>query len=119
VHDRFGRKQQDQQRRDRHRAQGQDRPIEHHADEHDRDHDERALGCDLRAGKDEIERGDDERGERSPFLDRRPVREPGDEREDGAHDADAMGISGVLCFPDSAMGSKGEAAQPWPPMRSC
>ena len=86
MHDRFGRKQQDQQRRDRDRAQGQDRPIEHHADEHDRDHDEGALGCDLRAGKDEIERGDDERGERSPFLDWRPVRQPGNEREDRAHD---------------------------------
>jgi hypothetical protein len=86
VHDRFGRKHQDQQRRDRHRAQGQDRPIEHHADEHDRDHDERALGCDLRAGKDQIERGDEERAERSPFLDWRPVGQSGNEREDGAHD---------------------------------
>jgi hypothetical protein len=86
VHDCFRREQQHQERCDRHRAQGQDRPIEHDADEHDRDHDERPLGRHLRAGQDEIKRGDDESSEGRPLLDRRAVGQPGNERKDRAHD---------------------------------
>ena len=50
----------------------------------DRDHDERALRCDLGAGQDEIKRGDDKRGERRPFLDRHAVGQAGDQRQQRA-----------------------------------
>ena len=49
MHDRLRRKQQHADRRNRKRAKGQRRAIQHHANEHDCDHDERALSGNLGA----------------------------------------------------------------------
>ncbi len=91
MHDRLRREEQHQQRRNRHRAQGQDRPVEHDADENDRDHDERALRRDLGAREYEIEGGYEQRGERRPFFDRHAIGHAGDQRQHRAqeekHDA--------------------------------
>jgi hypothetical protein len=43
------REQHDKQRRKREIAQRQGRPVDHDADQHDRDHDERTLRRDFRA----------------------------------------------------------------------
>jgi hypothetical protein len=48
MNDRFRREQQDAERRNGERAEGECRTIDHHADEHDCDHDEGALGRNLR-----------------------------------------------------------------------
>ena len=66
---RLRRDQQHRKRGEREVAQGQRRTVHHHADEDDRRHDESALGCDLGAGEEQIERGGDQRGGRRPFLD--------------------------------------------------
>ena len=54
--------------------------------EHDRDHDERALGRDLGTGEHEVKRCHDESRKGRPFLDRRPVCEPRDQCEQRADD---------------------------------
>jgi hypothetical protein len=69
VNDRFGCEQQHAERRDRERAEGERRAIDHHSDEDDADHDEGALGRNLRTRQQEIERRRGQRRERRPFLD--------------------------------------------------
>jgi hypothetical protein len=69
MNDRLRGEQEHSDGRNRQRAEGQRRPIDHHADENDRDHDEGALGRNLGTGKQEIQCGDDERREGRPFLD--------------------------------------------------
>ena len=69
VNDRFGCEQQHAERRDRERAEGERRAIGHHTDEDDADHDEGALGRNLRPRQQEIERRRRQRRERRPFLD--------------------------------------------------
>src|SRR5262249_17126827 len=61
--------QQHAERRDRERAEGERRAIDHHTDEDDADHDEGALGRNLRTRQQEIERRRGQRRERRPFLD--------------------------------------------------
>jgi hypothetical protein len=71
--------------------QGQHRPVEHDADQNDRDHNKRALRCDLGAGQHQIKRSHDQGAEGRPFLDRHAVGEAGDQRQQRAqneeHDA--------------------------------
>jgi hypothetical protein len=40
VHDRFGRDQHDRERREREVSQGECRTVDHHPDQHNRNHDE-------------------------------------------------------------------------------
>ena len=47
MHDRLRREQQHGESRDRDGAEGERRAVEHDADQHDRDHDEGALGREL------------------------------------------------------------------------
>ena len=61
------RNQQHRERRDRDGAQRQRRPVEHHADQHDRGHDEGALGRNFRAGQQQIE-GRHQRAPRAPPI---------------------------------------------------
>jgi hypothetical protein len=71
--------------------QGQHRPVEHDADQNDRDHNKRALRRDLGAGQHQIKRSHDQGAEGRPFLDRHAVGEAGDQRQQRAqneeHDA--------------------------------
>ena len=55
MHDRLRREQQHGEGGDRDGAEGQRRPVEHDADQHDRDHDEGALRGDARARQHQIE----------------------------------------------------------------
>jgi hypothetical protein len=86
MHDRFRGEQEHHQSGDGQRAHGQCRTIEQHAQKHDANHDERALGRHLIAGQNEIKAGNEKRGERGPFLDRRAVGKAGDQGEEGADD---------------------------------
>ena len=69
VNDCFGCEQQHAKCRYRERAEGKCRAIDHHADENDADHDEGALGRNLRARQQKIECRRDQGGKRRPFLD--------------------------------------------------
>ena len=69
VDDRFGCEQQHAKCRYRERAEGKCRAIDQHADENDADHDEGALGRNLRARQQKIECRRDQGGKRRPFLD--------------------------------------------------
>jgi hypothetical protein len=69
MNDGFGREQQHAERRHRERAEGQCRAIDHHSDEHDRNHDERTLGRNLGSGQRKIECRRAQGGESRPFLD--------------------------------------------------
>jgi hypothetical protein len=86
MHHRFRGQQQHHQCGDGHRAQSQNRPVEHDAEEHDGNHDERALRRDFRAGQHQIKRGHDQRADRRPFLDRHAIGDAGDQRQQRAHD---------------------------------
>jgi hypothetical protein len=91
MHDRFGRDQHDRERGEREVAQSERRAVDHHPDQHNRDHDERTLGGDFRARQNQIKRRCDQRRYRTPFLDWIAQRHPGYEREPSAqheeHDA--------------------------------
>ncbi len=84
MHDRLRREQQHAEGRDRERAERQRRPVGHHADQHDRGHDEGALGRDLGARQQQIAERRDQRADRGPFLDRAGAGEAGDQRQAGA-----------------------------------
>jgi hypothetical protein len=86
MHHRFRRQQQNHKGGDGHRAQGQHRPVEHDAHEHNGDHDERALRGHLGAGQDQIKRGYQERAGRRPFFDRHAVGKSRDQRQQRAQD---------------------------------
>ena len=84
MHDRLRRQQQHAEGGHRQRAKRQRRPVGHDADQHDRGHDEGALGRDLGAGQQEIAEGRDQRADRGPFLDRAGAGEAGDQRKQRA-----------------------------------
>ena len=86
MHDRFRLQQQYAKCEDRERAERQRRPVHHHPDQHDRDHDEGALGRDFRARQQQIEGGCDERGRGGPFLDRMAAGDRRDQRQAGANE---------------------------------
>ena len=86
MHYRFRREEKHDQRGNGHGAQRQNRPIKQDADKNDRDHDERTLRCDLGAGEDEIERRDQQCGERRPFFDRCALAQARDQRQQRSKD---------------------------------
>jgi len=86
IDDGFRRQQQHAERHDRYRAEGQCRPVHHDAGQHDRNHDERALGGNLGSRQQQIERRRGKRGRRRPFLDRASARHRRDQREPGANE---------------------------------
>ena len=69
MHHRLRRHDHDGERGNRERAQRQRLAVEYYAEEHDCGHDEGALGRDLCARQDEIERRGKEGSCRRPFLD--------------------------------------------------
>ena len=85
MHDRFRRDCQQHQSRHRDGAERQRRTVEHHPDQHDRGHDEGALGRDLGAGQQQIEGRNDQRCERTPFLDRTAACDARNQRKPGTH----------------------------------
>ena len=86
MHDRLRRQDQHQERGRGQRAHGQRRPVEHDADQHDRDHEIRALRRHFGARQHQIKRRRDQRAERRPFLDRPSVGKARDQRQQGADD---------------------------------
>ncbi len=91
MHQRLRRDRQHDHRGDRQRAERDGAAIDHDRDQHHRRHEERALGRDLGAGQQEIERRGCERRSSGPFLDRKRHRQRRDQRQQRAdrkeHDA--------------------------------
>jgi hypothetical protein len=95
IDDGFRRQQQHAKRGDRYRAEGQCRPVYHDTGQHDGNHDERALGRNLRARQQQVECRRRERRRRRPFFDRVSARHRRDQCEPSAkekeHDASDHG----------------------------
>ena len=85
MDERFGRRDQDDHRRDGQRAERHRAAIDHDCDQHDGRHEERPLRRDLRARQEQIERRRDQSRRSRPFLDREAHREAGDQCEQRAH----------------------------------
>jgi hypothetical protein len=85
MHHGLGRQQQHQDGGGRDRAQRERLPVDHDRAEHDRRHVVRALGRDLGARQEQIERRRRERREGRPFLDRTAHGETRDDRQHRPH----------------------------------
>ena len=86
MHHRLRREQQDAEGGNGERAEGEHRPVEHHADQYDGGHDEGALRRHAGARQQQIKQGRGERADRGPFLDRAPAGERRRQRQQCADD---------------------------------
>jgi hypothetical protein len=86
MHHRLRRQDEHQERGRGQRANGQRRPVEHDADQNDRDHEIGPLRRHFRAREHQIERRRDQRAERRPFFDRPSIGEARDQRQQRADD---------------------------------
>ena len=84
MHQRLRRQHQHDHRGHRQRAERHRAAVDHDGDQHHRGHEERALGRDLGAGQQQIERGGGKGCRGRPFLDRKARGQRRDQRQQRA-----------------------------------